>query len=44
VVEGVPRHERRTRGGFRDGILMSILRDEWASQPRRKSWESGGAE
>jgi RimJ/RimL family protein N-acetyltransferase len=44
VVEGVLRHERRTRGGFRDGILMSILRDEWASQPRRKSWESSGAE
>jgi RimJ/RimL family protein N-acetyltransferase len=39
VLEGVERHAIFKHGRYVDVQLMSILRDEWAAQPRRKMWE-----
>ncbi len=39
VLEGVERHAIYKMGRFIDVLLMSILRDEWAAQERKRSWE-----
>ncbi len=39
VLEGVQRRAVFKRGEYLDVELMSILRDEWAALPRKKSWE-----
>ena len=39
VVEGTKRHEVYKRGRYYDAVLMSILRDEWLSISRRRSWD-----
>jgi RimJ/RimL family protein N-acetyltransferase len=42
VLEGVERHAIFRRGRYVDVLLMSILRDEWAAQQRKRSWEYTG--
>lgn len=39
TLEGVERHAIFKQGRHIDVQLMSILRDEWAALPRKKSWE-----
>ena len=39
VLEGVERHAIYKQGRHIDVQLMSILRDEWAALPRKKSWD-----
>lgn len=39
VLEGTERHAIFKKGQFHDVLLMSILREEWAAQERRKMWE-----
>ena len=39
VLEGVERHGVYKQGRFIDVELMSMLRDEWAAQTRKKSWD-----
>jgi RimJ/RimL family protein N-acetyltransferase len=39
TLEGVKRHAAYRHGRHVDVELMSILREEWAAQPRKKSWE-----
>lgn len=39
VLEGVVRHGVFKQGRYIDVELMSILRDEWAALPRKKSWD-----
>ncbi len=39
VLEGVERHAMFRQGRFIDVHLMSMLRDEWAAQQRKRSWE-----
>jgi len=39
VLEGTERRAIFKRGQFHDVHLMSILRDEWAAQERKKMWE-----
>lgn len=39
VLEGTERHAIFKRGQYHDVHLMSILRDEWAAQERKKMWE-----
>jgi RimJ/RimL family protein N-acetyltransferase len=39
VLEGVERRAVFKQGRYLDVELMSILRDEWAALPRKKSWE-----
>ena len=39
VLEGVERHAVYKQGRDVDVQLMSILRDEWAALPRKKSWD-----
>ena len=39
VFEGTERHAIHKQGRFIDVHLMSILRDEWAAQERKKMWE-----
>lgn len=39
VLEGVERHAVFKQGRYIDVELMSILRDEWAAQTRKKSWD-----
>jgi len=39
VLEGTERHAMFRRGRFHDVHLMSILRDEWGRQERRRSWD-----
>lgn len=39
VLEGTRRHAIFKRGQFYDVQLMSILRDEWAAQDRKRMWE-----
>jgi RimJ/RimL family protein N-acetyltransferase len=39
VLEGTQRRAVFKRGRFHDVHLMSILREEWAAQPRKKMWE-----
>jgi RimJ/RimL family protein N-acetyltransferase len=35
----VKRHARFHRGQYHDVLVMSILRDEWLAQERRRAWE-----
>lgn len=42
ALEGTQRHAVHRRGEFHDVHLMSILRAEWASQERTRSWEFEG--
>jgi RimJ/RimL family protein N-acetyltransferase len=42
TLEGVKRHAAYRHGRHVDVELMSMLRDEWAAQPRKKSWEISG--
>ena len=39
VRDGVVRSYALMKGERMDAVLMSILREEWASQDRRRSWE-----
>jgi RimJ/RimL family protein N-acetyltransferase len=39
TLEGSQRHGAYRQGKYVDVPLMSILRDEWAALPRKKSWE-----
>jgi RimJ/RimL family protein N-acetyltransferase len=39
VLEGTERHAIFKRGEFHDVQLMSILRDEWAAQERKRTWD-----
>jgi RimJ/RimL family protein N-acetyltransferase len=39
VLVGTERHAIFERGAYHDVLLMSILRDEWAAQGRKRSWE-----
>lgn len=39
VLEGVERHAVYKQGRYIDVELMSILRDEWAAQTRKKAWD-----
>lgn len=39
TLEGVERHAIYKFGRYVDVQLMSILADEWAAQPRKRSWE-----
>ena len=39
VLEGTERHAIFKRGQYHDVHLMSILRDEWAAQERKKMWD-----
>lgn len=39
VLEGTERHAIFRRGQYHDVHLMSILREEWAAQERKKMWE-----
>ena len=39
VVEGTLRHANYRQGMHRDVLLMSILRDEWRAQDRKRSWD-----
>lgn len=39
ALEGVERHAVFKQGRYLDVEMMSILRDEWAAQPRKKSWD-----
>jgi diamine N-acetyltransferase len=38
-LEGIKRHAMYRDGRYRDLEVMSILRDEWSSLIRRRSWE-----
>lgn len=39
VLEGTKRHAAFRRGRFLDVHYMAILREEWANQQRKRSWE-----
>ena len=39
VTEGTLRHAHFAEGRHWDVLRMSLLREEWEAQPRRKSWE-----
>lgn len=39
VTEGTMRHAHFADGRYWDVLRMSLLREEWESQPRTKSWE-----
>lgn len=39
VLEGTRRRAMFKRGRYHDVHLMSILRDEWAAQERRRTWD-----
>ena len=39
VLEGTLRNRHFAAGHHEDVLIMSLLREEWAAQPRRKSWE-----
>ena len=41
TLEGTERHAIYKHGRHHDVHMMSILSEEWAAQPRRKSWEYG---
>jgi diamine N-acetyltransferase len=43
-LEGVERHAVHKSGKYHDVQLMSILRDEWAALPHKRSWEYGADE
>ncbi len=42
VLEGTERHAVYKQGRHHDVHLMSILRDEWAAQQRKRSWDYQG--
>jgi ribosomal-protein-alanine N-acetyltransferase len=42
VTEGMLRHAHFSDGEFHDVLRMSLLREEWEAQPRRRSWDDGG--
>jgi RimJ/RimL family protein N-acetyltransferase len=42
VLEGTERHAIFKRGQYYDVDLMSILRDEWAAQERKRMWDYEG--
>ena len=37
--DGVIRHLARVNGAWIDGVMMSILREEWAADDRKRSWD-----
>jgi ribosomal protein S18 acetylase RimI-like enzyme len=37
--DGVIRHLARVNGAWIDGVLMSILREEWQADDRKRSWD-----
>lgn len=39
TLEGTLRRRHFTEGRHENVLIMSLLRDEWAALPRRKSWE-----
>ena len=39
VLEGTLRRRHYTEGDYEDVHIMSLLREEWAAQDRRRSWE-----
>jgi len=39
VLEGTMRRRHFSEGRYEDVLIMSLLRDEWAAQDRRRSWE-----
>jgi len=39
VLEGTLRHRHFAQGRHEDVLIMSQLREEWATRPRRRSWE-----
>lgn len=39
VLEGTLRNRHFAEGRHEDVLIMSLLRDEWAAQERRRSWE-----
>jgi RimJ/RimL family protein N-acetyltransferase len=39
TLEGTERHAIFKHGRHHDVLMMSILSEEWAAQPRKKSWE-----
>ncbi|MEA2677641.1 MAG: hypothetical protein QOJ81_1782 [Chloroflexota bacterium] len=39
LSEGIERHGVYKQGRYLDVELMALLRDEWAAQPRQKSWD-----
>ncbi|MGH2463133.1 MAG: GNAT family N-acetyltransferase [Candidatus Limnocylindria bacterium] len=39
VLEGTLRHRHFAEGQHEDVLIMSLLREEWAAQERRRSWE-----
>ena len=39
VPEGTLRHRHFAEGRHEDVLIMGLLRDEWAAQDRRRSWE-----
>ena len=39
VLEGTVRHKHFAEGRFEDVLMMSLLRDEWLAQSRKRSWE-----
>jgi diamine N-acetyltransferase len=41
VREGTLRHAHFSDGEFKDIVRMALLRDEWAAQPRTRSWDDG---
>jgi RimJ/RimL family protein N-acetyltransferase len=41
VIEGTLRHAHFSDGRHHDLLRMSLLREEWAAQPRRPTWDDG---
>jgi RimJ/RimL family protein N-acetyltransferase len=41
-TDAVLRHARFHRGSHHDVLVMSILRDEWLAQDRRRAWDPPG--
>jgi RimJ/RimL family protein N-acetyltransferase len=39
VSEGTLRHAHFSDGAFQDVVRMSLLREEWAAQPRPRPWD-----
>ena len=42
TLEGTLRRRHYTEGRHEDVLIMALLRDEWAAQARRRSWELNG--
>ena len=43
VTEGTLRHAHFSDGQFHDVVRMSLLREEWAAQPRRRPWDDAAS-